>query len=161
MLIHAKHRWPLAISVHLWPYACHMAAHVHNLKLRDQDGETPASLFTRQTKPPKVRYNHTFGCPTYILHWNLQGIKKINKWIKRARVGINLGPSPKHASTVSLVLNPTTGLVSPQFHVKHDDFFETISDRSDHHYKDGLWRDLAQLRTPSTRRNLDKKSNAL
>ena len=103
MLIHAKHKWPQAISAHLWPYACHMAAHVHNIAPRDKDGKTPANLFTKQTRPPKARYNHTFGCPAYILHRDLQGSKKINKWIKRARVGINLGPSPKHASTVSLI----------------------------------------------------------
>ena len=159
MLLHANNKWPQAIAAHLWPYACRMAAHVHNLAPRDQDGETPASLFTRQTKPPKVRYNHTFGCPVYVLHRDLQGGKKINKWIERARVGINLGPSPKHASSVSLVLNPTTGLVSPQFHVKHDDFFETISDRSNRQHEDGLWKELAQLKTP-TRRTINKRSNA-
>ena len=31
-----------------------------------------------------------------------------------------------HARFVSLVLNLTTGRVSPQFHVRHDEFFETI-----------------------------------
>jgi hypothetical protein len=29
--------------------------------------------------------------------------------------------------TVALVLNLTTGLVSPQFHIKYDDFFETVN----------------------------------
>ena len=160
MLIYANHKWPQAISAHLWPYACRMAAHVHNIAPRDQDGKMPTSLFMKQTRPPKVRYHHTFGCPMYVLHWDLQGSKKINKWIERSRVGINLGPSPKHASTVSLVLNPTTGLISPQFHVKHDDFFETISDRSDRHNEDGTWRDLAQLKTPPLRKNFIKKGNA-
>ena len=160
MLLHANHKWPHAISAHLWPYACRMAALVHNIAPRDRDGETPVSLFTRQTRPPKVRYSHTFGCPTYVLHRDLQGGKKINKWIERARVGINLGPSPKHASSVSLVLNPATGLVSPQFHVKHDDFFETISDRSDRHHEDGYWKNLAQLKTSPTRRKIDKRINA-
>jgi hypothetical protein len=32
-----------------------------------------------------------------------------------------------HAKTVSLVLNISTGLVSPQFHIKFDDFFETVN----------------------------------
>ena len=48
------------------------------------------------------------------------------KWKQRARLGIYLGPSPSHACTVALILNPRTGHVSPQFHVKFDDFFETV-----------------------------------
>ena len=42
-----------------------------------------------------------------------------------------LGHLPMHARTVSLVLNLSTGLVSPQFHLKFDDFFETIDDLKD------------------------------
>jgi hypothetical protein len=45
----------------------------------------------------------------------------------RARVGVNLGISPTHARSVALVLSLKTGLASPQFHVKHDDLFETTS----------------------------------
>lgn len=43
-----------------------------------------------------------------------------------ARVGIYVGFSPSHARNVALVLSTTTGLVSPQYHVKLDDLFETI-----------------------------------
>ena len=39
--------------------------------------------------------------------------------------GIYLGFSPNHSRSVALVLNPQTGLVLPQFHVKFDDMFET------------------------------------
>ena len=34
-----------------------------------------------------------------------------------------------HAKSVSLFMNPSNGLVSPQFHVTHDEFFETIDRR--------------------------------
>ena len=44
----------------------------------------------------------------------------------KARLGIYIGPSPSHAQTVALVLNPRTGHVSPQFHIKFDDFLETV-----------------------------------
>ena len=37
-----------------------------------------------------------------------------------------LGRSPSHASNVALVLNPKTGLVSPQYHVVFDDDFTTV-----------------------------------
>ena len=56
----------------------------------------------------------------------LQSRQGVPKWKQRARLGIYLGPSPSHAWTVALVLNPRTGHVSPQFHVKFDDFFETV-----------------------------------
>jgi Reverse transcriptase (RNA-dependent DNA polymerase) len=51
---------------------------------------------------------------------------KISKWLERARIGIYLGKSPRHARSVALVLNPQTGNVSPQYHVKFDDTFETV-----------------------------------
>ena len=57
-----------------------------------------------------------------------------------------LGPSPNHSRSVSLVLNPCTGHVSPQFHVKHDEFFETIDGR--HHNYDApaaKWKELSGL----------------
>ena len=39
-----------------------------------------------------------------------------------------MGTSTRHARSVALVLNIHTGHVSPQFHVKFDDFFETTKD---------------------------------
>ena len=40
-------------------------------------------------------------------------------------MGAYLGQSPHHAANVSLVLNPATGYISPQFHCTYDDYFET------------------------------------
>ncbi|KAL7464856.1 hypothetical protein ACHAXS_005184 [Conticribra weissflogii] len=48
------------------------------------------------------------------------------KWEPRARLGIYVGRSPHHAGNVALVLNPITGLVSPQFHIAFDDDFTTV-----------------------------------
>ena len=50
----------------------------------------------------------------------------VPKWEPRARLGIYLGRSPAHAGNVALVLNPKTGLVSPQYHVVFDDDFTTV-----------------------------------
>jgi hypothetical protein len=55
---------------------------------------------------------------------------KGSKWEERARIGLHLGTSPIHSRNISLVLNLRTGLVSPQFHVKYDDLFETVSPSS-------------------------------
>ncbi|KAL7476664.1 hypothetical protein ACHAW6_004497, partial [Cyclotella cf. meneghiniana] len=49
----------------------------------------------------------------------------IPKWSPRSCLGLNLGPSPNHTWNVNLVLNLNTELVSPQFHCRYNDFFET------------------------------------
>ena len=41
-------------------------------------------------------------------------------------MGIYLGKYPAHAENVALVLNPKTGLVTPQYHVVFDDDFTTV-----------------------------------
>ena len=39
---------------------------------------------------------------------------------------MELGPSPRHTVSFLLILDLQTAMVSPQFHIKHDDFFETV-----------------------------------
>ena len=124
-LIHAKHRWPEAINAHLWPHASRNANDVH-ANTPGKSGKTPLELFSKTSSPPNLRHFHTFGCPVCCLHEKMQQPKgKGPKWEERARVGVYLGPSPMHSRNVGLVLNLRTGLCSPQFHVKYDDFFET------------------------------------
>ena len=49
--------------------------------------------------------------------------------------------SPSHAKSVALVLNPRTGLVSPQFHIRFDDDFDMVKGTSDETH--GYWKKLA------------------
>ena len=79
---------------------------------------------------PSLKWHHTFGCPVYALDNRLQQGQSIPRWDPRVRLGIYLGQSPRHARSVSLVLSTSTCLVSPQYHVKHDDFFETVNART-------------------------------
>jgi hypothetical protein len=58
-------------------------------------------------------------------------------------VAINLGQSPQHARSVALVLSLLTGYVSAQFHLKHDDFFETVRDVNA--MPQSKWQELAQF----------------
>ncbi|KAL7462348.1 hypothetical protein ACHAXS_002729, partial [Conticribra weissflogii] len=62
------------------------------------------------------------------LNINLDGKtpEGVPKWEPQARLGIYVGRSPSHAGNVALVLNPNTGLISPQFHVVFDDDFTTV-----------------------------------
>ena len=125
MLLHAIHRWPSAVTIHLWPYALRYAAYIFN-NTPFKDGISPMENFSSTDVSANMRHFHTFGCPVYALDERLQANKHIASWNKRARLGVNLGPSPRHARNVSLVLSLTTGLVSPQYHLVHDEFFETI-----------------------------------
>ena len=73
-----------------------------------------------------IRHYHTFGCLVYVLNARLQGAGFIPKWDNRVRVDAYVGRSPIHAGNVSLILNLSTGHVSPQFHVVSDETFSTV-----------------------------------
>ena len=142
MMLHAAQRWPAAHSVSLWPYAIRMAADAMNSTPRnDKSRVSPIERFANIKIRPQLRNFHAFGCPVYVLQAPLQTGQPVSKWLPRARLGIYIGMSPKHAKSVSLVLNPRTGLVSPQFHVKHDDSFETVQSLSD--VTHGQWKKMA------------------
>ena len=127
MLLFAVHKWARILSMALWPYALRAASEVRNATPMENQTKTPMELFTQVPIAPKLKHFHTFGCPTYILDNKLQANQVIQKWQARACLGIYLGPSPNHSRSISLILNPCTGHTLPQYHVKHDDFFETVS----------------------------------
>ena len=127
MILHAQHRWPDAISPHLWPMVIKNANDLTNRAPMLDSGLSPIELFTQVDVAPKVKHAHTFGAPVYVLEDRLQTQGgSIPKWDKRANLGIYVGISPRHSRKVALVLNIETGHISPQFHVKIDDFFETL-----------------------------------
>jgi hypothetical protein len=128
-LLHAIHGWPSAVTINLWPYALRSINEVYNATPALRTGKSPLEAFSQTAIRPKVLDFHPPFCPVYVLHNGLQGGgSRPNKWVGRSRVAINLGQSPRHARSVALVLSLLTGYVSPQFHLKHDDFFETVRD---------------------------------
>ena len=129
-LLYAMNKWKRMILTCLWPYAIRHANDVSNATPKKGEDLSPLEQFSGVKVAPKLRHFHAFGCPTYVLDNALQGNQGAPKWKHRARLGVYLGPSPNHARSVALILNPRTGHVSPQFHVKFDDFFETVSDKS-------------------------------
>jgi hypothetical protein len=48
------------------------------------------------------------------------------KWEPPAKMGVYVGRSQSHAANVSLILNPQSGHVSPQFQVVYNDEFTTV-----------------------------------
>ena len=125
-MLYTMNKWKRIILICLWPYAMRHANNVANSTPRKGENSSPIERFTGVPIRPKLRHYHAFGCPTYVLDNSLQSGQGAPKWKQRARLGIYLGPSPSHARTVALILNPRTGHVSPQFHMKFDDFFETV-----------------------------------
>lgn len=130
ILLHAQRMWPEYITSMMWPLALLSAAdRLNNLHI-DLNGETPEMKFSQVSgNSTRLANFHPFGCPCYILDARLQsaGGGGPPKWDPRARLGIYVGHSPMHAGNVALVLNPRTGLISPQFHVIFDDDFSTVS----------------------------------
>ena len=127
-LLHAMRKWPVAITTHLWPYAITNVTNVLNDTPKKDQEHSRIEMFANTKTRPNINQHHHIGVPAYVLENELQAGKKIPKWLPRARVGIYLGKSPRHARNVSLILNPRTGMTSAQYHIKFDDTFETVKD---------------------------------
>ena len=125
-MLYAMSKWKRMVLICLWPYAMRHANDVANMTPRKGEEPSPLEKFSGVQVVPKLRCFHAFGCPTYVLVNTLQSGQGMPKWKNRSRLGVYLGLSPSHTQSVALVLNPRMGHVSPQFHVKFDDFFETV-----------------------------------
>ena len=107
MMLHAAHKWPKAHSTALWPYAIRTANDNLNATPRSENtNKSPIELFSTTNAGPRYKHHHTFGCPVYVLKDKLQNLNSVGKWNQRARIGIYLGQSPRHAQSIALVLNP-------------------------------------------------------
>ena len=127
MMLHAKLRWPKAVSTKLWPMAMKQAEFIVN-HVPDLNNSCPMDRVTGSLVPRSLLKNvHVWGCPSFVLDPKLQDGHKIPKFDPRSRRGLHLGWSPRHASTVPMILNLLTGSCSPQFHVVFDDWFSTVS----------------------------------
>ena len=127
MMIHSAMHWPEVSDVELWPMAVKHAVHVFNRVPSPDTGVCSLDKFTRQRFPQNKFHDlHVWGCPVYVLDKRTADGMKIPKWAPRSSRYIYMGVSEKHSSAVPLVLNPETGVISPQFHVVVDEWFATI-----------------------------------
>ena len=76
----------------------------------------------------------------------MQQGKKADKWSSRANVSVYLGPSLQHANNVCLILSLSTGLTSPQFHVKYDSEFATVRGKNNEERLYSDWQDKCKFR---------------
>ena len=125
-LLYTMNKWKRMILICLWPYARRHANDIANATPKKDEDSSPLEKCSGVQVMPKLRHFHAFGCPTYVVDSASQSGQSAPKWRQRSRLGVYLGLSPNHARSVALVLSPRTDHVSPQFHVKFDDFFETV-----------------------------------
>ncbi len=118
---------------------------MHNILPMLEDGTSWLKLFSPIQVGAKMAHNHTFACPVFTLQNELAAGNTIPKWSLKAHLGLNLGPSPMHARNMYLVLNLSTGLVSPQYHCHFDDFFETTKYGGPDVLVSSTWQQLAGL----------------
>ena len=127
MMIHASLHWPDMADSCLWPMAVQHAVFLWNHVPDPTTGLSPSDLFTKtRWNQSKFHDLHVWGCPTYVLDKKISDGHKIPRWKPRSTRCVYLGCAPSYASSVPLVLNPSTGSITPQFHVVFDDSFHTV-----------------------------------
>ena len=132
MMLHSAIHWPEVADASLSPMAVQHAVYLHNHVPDPVTGLAPIDVFSRTRWPQKRLLDlHVWGCPVYVIEKSLADGKKIPLWKRRSQCMVNMGHSPKHASTVPLVLNPATGAISAQFNVVFDDYFTTVAAGTD------------------------------
>jgi hypothetical protein len=127
MLLHHILYWPQEARLELWPFAVDYSVWIWNHLPDITTRLSPIEVFTKSSFPDNrhLQRVRVFGCPVYVLHPTLQDAKKLPKWQRKSWRGIFLGFSPHHSTNVSLVLNPVTGSITPQYHVVFDEKFST------------------------------------
>lgn len=148
MMMHQLIHWPDQFDAALWPFAMDHAVYLWNNMPKNRNGHTPAELFSGTTTydDDAITRARIWGCPAYVLDPTLQDGKKLPKWKPRSRIGVYLGVSPTHASTVGRILHPSTGHISPQYHVVYDELFQTVPGHIvDQVFDSTLWDSLMSL----------------
>jgi hypothetical protein len=102
-------------------------------------------LFSSIQVESNLRHVHTFGCLVFAIQNVLASGSQLPRWSPRARLGLNLGPSPMHARNVYLILNLVTRCVSPQYHCCFIDFFEMTRHGAPDDSGTICWQQLAYL----------------
>ena len=83
---------------------------------------------------------HTWGCPLYVLQYQLQYGGKLPKWEPWSRRGKYMGVSPLHDSTFGIICSLNKNRMSSQFHIVSDNLFQTV--HSDEGKPPAKWPDL-------------------
>ena len=115
-MLHLATHWPQQANLRFWPQAIDYSAWVFNRLPNVDTGLTPNEIWSSvHNSGNELAHAHVFCCPVYVLDPALQDGKKIPKWNPCTRLSLFLGFSEQHLSQVPLILNVTTGKISPQY----------------------------------------------
>lgn len=132
MMIHSAIHWPAMTDSCLWPMAVSHAAYIHNRFPMRENNLSPYELLTQAPwERRKLQNLHVWGAPVYVLDPKIQNGKTLPRWKPRSRRGMYMGNSPRHASTVPLILNLATHRITAQYHCVFDDWFATVDSDPD------------------------------
>ena len=150
MMMHLMMHWPEQFNATLWPFAMEQATYIWNSLPNQRHGQTPTELFTKVKQPTHdaLQRLRVMFCPVFVLDPRLQDGKKLPKWTKRSRIGMYVGISPHHSSTIGRILSLDTGAVSPQYHdiVVYDELFSSVFGMTtDSLFKKNEWQQLIRL----------------
>jgi hypothetical protein len=84
-------------------------------------------LFTGENLLHTLQDFQVFGCPTYVLHKDLQDGNKVGKWSACSWQGVYIGHSSYHSGSIPLIYNPRTTHISPQYPIIYNEFFRTAT----------------------------------
>jgi hypothetical protein len=128
MMLHNIIHWPDSASLELWLFAMDNAVYLWDTLPSKGTFLSPNKLYTKTNVVDytHLQRSHMWGCPIYVIDPKLQDSKKIPKCKTHAWCSFYLGQSPSHSLLVILVLSPTTGHVSPQWHCVFDDLFSMV-----------------------------------
>ena len=116
----------VVITLQFWPYTVHYVVEIINNTL-NSSGFALKEIFTGVKGHRNFKNFHTFGSPAFVLNPTIQRGNKLPTWSPRSISSVFIRKSKEHTSNISLVFNPATNHISLQFHVVHDDHFQTIS----------------------------------
>ena len=132
MMHHAALHWPDVSDTSLWPLAVLHAVHLVNNIPREDTGQSPIEIFTRQAKPrSKLQDCHVWGCPAYVLDDKIADGKRLPRWKSRSSRCVYVGASQDHTGVAARVLSLDTGKITTQYHVVFDDWFQTVDTKDE------------------------------
>jgi hypothetical protein len=128
MMMHQMIHWLACFNEALWPFAMDHAIELWNNMPPNHNGLTPLELFTgtKSFLHDVLQQACVWGCPVYVVDPKLQDVKKLPKWTKKSHLGMYLGASTTHSSTVGWILNLKMGYMSPQFHAIYEGLFTSV-----------------------------------
>jgi hypothetical protein len=118
-LLHAMHRWPSAVTIHLWPYALRFANDIYNAAPTLSNRHSPLEMFSATPVRPQVLNYHPPFCPVYILHNGLQGGR-------RGKTSQQMGPQVQGCHLHGRLTSPCS-LRGPCPEPQHGIRFTTVS----------------------------------